>query len=93
MSMDRIERLSALNQISLSEEERDLVRAFFAARAEDADVLAAAPLAGVRETVHVMPVEASLREDEVCVSFSREEMQRDAIHTDAGYFCVPRVLD
>ena len=93
MKNGELARLARLNQIELSASECDLVRAFFAAREREAEALAAVDTVGVAPTVHVMPVVASLREDVTDAPFSREDMQKDAIETDAGYFCVPRVLE
>ena len=93
MKQDELARLERLNQICLTSAECDRVRAFFAAREREAEAMAAVDTEGVAPTVHVMPTSASLREDEVHAPFSRTQMQRDAIKTDAGYFCVPRVLD
>jgi len=93
MKQDELARLERLNQIRLTSAERDRVRAFVAAREREAAAMALIDTSGVEMTVHVMPTSASLREDEVHASFSRAQMQRGAIETDAGYFCVPRVLD
>lgn len=86
-------RLSALNQIALSDAERGRVYAFFEAREAEREKMRSVDLVGTDMTVHVLPTEAGLREDEVDAPFSREEMMKSAPATDAGYFCVPRVLD
>ena len=85
--------LAVLNQIGLESHEGDAVRAFFAARASEAEKLCTVDTENTEMTVHVMPIAARLREDEVVQGFSREEMQSGAPMTDAGYFCVPRVLE
>ncbi len=93
MKKEEIGRLAVLNQICLTERERENVLAFFAARACEAEALSTIDTAGVAMTVHVMPVEPLLREDEVEQSFTREQMQSGAPLTDAGYWCVPHVLE
>ena len=93
MKNDELAHLSQLNQILLTAPEQELVRAFVAEREREAETMRLIDTAGIEPTVHVMPVEATLREDVIEAHLSREEMFKGAIETDAGYFCVPRVLE
>ncbi len=93
--MDRevLRRLALLNQLSLTEAEKDAVILFFDEREKDAKALCDIDTAEVERMVHVMPILTVLREDCVSQPFSREDLQRGAPETDEGYWCVPRVVE
>ena len=93
--MDReiLRRLEMLNQLSLTEEERDYVIGFFERRENDAKSLESIPTSEVERMVHVMPIMTVVRDDVVSQPFSRDELQRGAPETDEGYWCVPRVVE
>ena len=56
-------------------------------------MLNAIDTANVERMVHVMPIMTVVREDVVNKQFTREELQRGAVDTDEGYWCVPRVIE
>ena len=93
--MDReiLRRLELLNQLKLTEEQKEAVLAFYAAREADAAVLDTIDTANVERMVHVMPVMTVVRDDVVNQPFTREALQQDAPETDEGYWCVPRVVE
>ena len=94
--MDReiLRRLEMLNQLSLTEEEREYVIGFFERRENDAKaLLESIPTSEVERMVHVMPIMTVVRDDVVSQPFSRDELQRGAPETDEGYWCVPRVVE
>ena len=93
--MDReiLRRLEMLNQLSLTEEERDYVTDFFGRRGADASVLDKIDTSEVERMVHVMPILTVVREDVVSQPYTRDELQRGAPETDEGYWCVPRVVE
>ena len=93
--MDReiLRKLELLNQLRLTEEEKEAFLAFFDARMQDAALLDAVDTADVERMVHVMPVLTVIREDVVSQPFAREDLQRGAPETDEGYWCVPRVVE
>lgn len=93
MDRETLRRLGLLNQLSLTESERDGVIAFFDAREKDAASLETIDTSDVERMVHVMPIMTVVREDVVSQPFSREDLQRGAPETDEGYWCVPRVLE
>lgn len=93
MDRETLRRLGLLNQLSLTESERDDVIAFFDAREKDAATLETIDTSDVERMVHVMPIMTVVREDVVSQPFSREDLQRGAPETDEGYWCVPRVLE
>ena len=93
MTREILRRLELLNQLRLTEEEKDSVSAFFDAREADAACLEAIDTANIERMVHVMPIMTVVREDAVLQLFSRDELQRSAPETDEGYWCVPRVVE
>ena len=93
MERDVLRRLEMLNQLSLTEQEKDNVISFFSARDEELDILNAINTDNVERMVHVMPIMTVVREDVVNKLFEREELQKGAPETDEGYWCVPRVVE
>ena len=93
MNRETLRRLEMLNQLSLTEEQKDDVIRFFDAREADFASLEAIDTADVERMVHVMPVMTVVREDKVIKKFEREALQQNAPETDEGYWCVPRVLE
>jgi aspartyl/glutamyl-tRNA(Asn/Gln) amidotransferase C subunit len=93
--MDReiLRRLEMLNQLALTEDERQSVLAFFEKREYELSQLDALNTENVERMVHVMPILTVVREDKVSQPFSRDELQRGAPETDEGYWCVPRVVE
>ena len=43
--------------------------------------------------VHAMPAALSLREDVIDQPFAPQDLLAQVPQTDAGYFCVPRVIE
>ena len=93
MDRETLRRLGLLNQLALTESEKDNVIEFFDAREEDAKSLQSIDTSDVERMVHVMPIMTVVREDVATQLFEREDLQRGAPETDEGYWCVPRVLE
>lgn len=93
MNKVALARLEQLNQIKLTDAQKDDVLSFFAKREADVASLDEIDTSNVEPMVHVMPTALSLREDTQEQRFSREELLAQAPSTDAGYFCVPRVIE
>ncbi len=93
MDKETLRRLSLLNQLRLTEEEKDDVIAFFEKRDADTKTLDDIPTENIERMVHVMPVMTVVREDVASQPFTREALQKGAPETDEGYWCVPRVLE
>ncbi len=93
MERDTLRRLCLLNQLSLTDAQKDDVISFFDERDADTAALNAIDTENVERMVHVMPVNTVVREDVVSQPFSREALQESAPDTDEGYWCVPRVLE
>lgn len=93
--MDReiLRRLELLNQLKLTEAEKENVLSFFAAREAEHKVLEAIDTANTERMVHVMPIDTVVREDVVVKMFEREDLQAQAPETDEGYWCVPKVME
>ena len=93
--MDKLalERLEMLNQIKLTDAQRNDVLAFFAKREAEFAPLDAIDTSNIEPMVQAIPAPLSLREDMVEQPFSRQDMQANAPDIDQGYFCVPRVIE
>ena len=93
MEREVLRRLCLLNQLSLTDTQKDDVIEFFAERDTDTATLNAIDTENVERMVHVMPILTVVREDVASQPFSREDLQAGAPETDEGYWCVPRVLE
>ena len=93
--MDReiLRRLELLNQLKLTDSEKEEFVAFFDSRMEEMALLDAVDTDTVERMVHVIPIMTVVREDVVVKSFEREDLQAAAPETDEGYWCVPRVVE
>ena len=93
MDRETLRRLEMLNQLRLTEAQKNDVTAFFAEREKDLLSLDAIDTSSTERMVHVMPIMTVVREDVVSQPFTREELQAGAPETDEGYWCVPRVVE
>ena len=93
MERDTLRRLEMLNQLSLTEAQKEDVIAFFAARDGELKTLEAIDTSATERMVHVMPIMTVVREDVVVQTFEREDLQAGAPETDEGYWCVPKVVE
>lgn len=93
--MDReiLRRLELLNQLKLTEFEKEDVLSFFEAREGEHKVLEAIDTANTERMVHVIPVMTVVREDKIVKNFERDDLQKQAPETDEGYWCVPKVME
>lgn len=85
--------LEMLNQLSLTDAQKDEVLAFFEKRDSDLEILSALNTDDVERMVHVMPISTVVREDISSQPFSRDALQEGAPNAELGYWCVPRVVD
>ena len=93
MNRETLARLEALNQIKLTDAQKEDVLSFFAKREEEFLFLNAIDTCAIEPMVNVIPAEIALREDEMEQAFSREELLAQAPASDGEYVCVPRVID
>lgn len=93
MDRETLRRLEMLNQLSLTEEQKNDVINFFDKREQDNEILEEINTEYVERMVHVMPIMTVVREDVVSKLYTAEELQKGAPETDEGYWCVPRVVE
>ena len=93
MNKVALARLEQLNQIKLTDAQREDILSFFAKRQDDIAFLEKIDTSNVEPMAQVVSTAFSLREDASEQPFSREELLAQAPVTDAGYFCVPRVIE
>ena len=93
MERETLRRLELLNQLSLTDKQKEDVIAFFAQRDKELDIINAIDTSNTERMVHVMPIMTVVREDVVSQPFSREALQQGAPETDEGYWCVPKVVE
>ncbi len=93
MDRETLRRLEMLNQLSLTESQKEDVISFFEKREKDLEALLKIDTENTERMVHVMPIMTVVREDVVAQPFSREALQAGAPETDEGYWCVPKVVE
>lgn len=93
MERETLRKLEMLNQLALTEEQKDDVIDFFGVRDNELSELDSIDTSDVERMVHVMPVMTVVREDVVVKNFSRDDLQSGAPETDEGYWCVPKVME
>lgn len=93
MDKETLRRLELLNQLRLTEEQKDEVISFFTQREDDLKTLETIDTANTERMVHVMPIMTVVREDVASQPFSRDDLQAGAPETEEGYWCVPRVIE
>ena len=93
MDRETLRKLEMLNQLSLTEDQKNDVISFFEKRNSELSKLYEIDTENVERMVYVMPVMTVVREDVVNQPFSREDLQKGAPETDEGYWCVPKVME
>lgn len=93
--MDReiLRRLESLNQLRLTEEEKEKVLSFFEMQDKEITRLGDIDTDKVERMVHVMPMNNVIREDVVKKVFTRDELQAAAPEAYDGYWQVPRLVE
>ena len=93
MEKDTLLLLEKVNQLSLTEEERNTVLGFFASAESDMNALNAIDTENVERMVHVLPINTVVREDVAKKLFNRDDLQKGAPETMDGFWQVPRVVE
>ena len=93
MERETLRLLCKVNQLDLTEEQKDSFLAFMDAREADIKTLDAIDTENVERMVHVMPIMTVVREDKEIKKFTRDELQKGAPETMDGYWQVPRVVE
>ncbi len=93
--MDRevLRRLEKLNQLALTQEEKDDFLAFYAEKEAGWASLDEVDTDAVERMVHVLPISTVVREDVVIKKYEREDLQKGAPETMDGYWQVPRLVE
>jgi aspartyl-tRNA synthetase len=93
MEKDTLLLLEKVNQLALTEGERDTVLGFFENAETDMTALNAIPTEHVERMVHVLPIQTVVREDVAKKLFDRDDLQKGAPEVMDGYWQVPRVVE
>ena len=93
MEKDTLLLLEKVNQLSLTEQERAKVLAFFEGAQQDKAALDAIDTENVERMVHALPIGTVVREDVAKKIFSRDDLQKGAPEVMDGYWQVPRVVE
>ncbi len=93
MDRDVLRRLEKLNQLSLTDTQKEDVLAFFDRQDKEIEQLNTIDTENVERMVHVMPIMTVVREDVEKKLFTRDELQKGAPEATDGYWQVPRLLE
>ena len=93
MDLATLNRLESLNQLALTEDEKEKVMNWFDTMEKDIALLHEVNTDEVERMVHVIPMENVLRADVAKKLFTRDELQKDAPESEDGYWQVPRLLE
>lgn len=93
MEKDTLFLLEKVNQLSLTDAQRDTVLGFFDKAEGDMIALNAIDTENVERMVHVLPINTVVREDVAKKLFTRDDLQKGAPETMDGFWQVPRVVE
>ncbi len=93
MDIKVLERLEKLNQLKLTDTEREELLSFFAQAEKDRAILDTVDTENVERMVYVMPLTNVLREDIAKKLYTREQLQQQAPEAMDGYWQVPQVME
>ncbi|MBO7341819.1 MAG: Asp-tRNA(Asn)/Glu-tRNA(Gln) amidotransferase subunit GatC [Clostridia bacterium] len=93
MEKDTLLLLEKVNQLSLTEDERTKLLAFFEGAEQDKAALDTIDTENVARMVHALPIGTVVREDVAKKIFERDELQKGAPEVMDGYWQVPRVVE
>ena len=93
MDLTILTRLEKLNQLSLTDDEREELISFFDKAEADFEALNEVNTENTERMVHVMPMTNVIREDVEKKLFSRDQLQADAPESMDGYWQVPRLVE
>ena len=93
MDTKTLHRLELLNQLKLTDDEKEKMLSYFEARETERAILDTVDTENVERMVHVMPLENVIREDVVIKNFERDDLQKGAPEATDGYRQVPRTVE
>lgn len=93
MDLVTLNRLCKLNQLNLTECEKENLMEFFKKAEADYELLNATDTENTERMVHAMPLTTVIREDVAKKLFTRDELQSQAPEATDGYWQVPRLVE
>ncbi len=93
MERETLARLERLNQLSLTESQRDAFLAFLDKRGGELSELDKIDTESIERMVHVLPLPTVVRDDIAKKLFERDDLQKGAPETMDGYWQVPRLVE
>ena len=93
MDKNTLRLLEMLNQLALTDKEKEDIEGFFSIREKELASLDEIDTSKVERMVHVMPIMTVVRDDVVSQPFTRDQLQAAAPETDEYYWCVPKVVE
>ena len=92
MDRETLQKLEDLNQLALTDAQKEDVLAFFVSREADLAKLDTIPTENVERMVHVRPMVNVLRDDVASQPFAREDLLAGAPEEMDDYWVVPRLV-
>jgi len=93
MDREALRRLERLNQLQLTEEQKEDVLSFLDGQYDRIRALDAIDTEQVERMVHVMPIFTVVRDDVAVKNYTRDQLQENANETMDGYWQVPRLVE
>ncbi|MCS6984847.1 MAG: Asp-tRNA(Asn)/Glu-tRNA(Gln) amidotransferase subunit GatC [Leptospiraceae bacterium] len=93
VDQEEVRRIAKLARLNLEGEELEKLTKDFNKILEFVDQLRELETSQVMPLQHVLELENVYRDDKVINELSLEDIRRFAVHFEAGYFVVPRVID
>ncbi len=93
ITLPEVHKVAALAHLTLSEHEANDLRQDLDAILTYVDTLAELDLEGVQATTHAIPLEMTMRPDEVVQTLTRDEVLANAPEQADGMFRVPRAVE
>jgi aspartyl-tRNA(Asn)/glutamyl-tRNA(Gln) amidotransferase subunit C len=93
ITKEQVEHVANLARLNLTEEEKEQMTTDMEAIIEFANRINEIDIDNINPTAHIIPVNNVFREDEINLSFSRDELLSNAPNKENGCFSVPRIVE
>lgn len=93
ISEEEVKHIANLAKLNLSDEEVQKYSKDLGDIASFVEKLNEVDVTGVEPTAHILNIKNVFRKDEVCSTFEREEILKNAPSKEAGCISVPRVVE
>ncbi len=90
---EEVRHVARLAQLELGDEELEAIRLDLDAVLDYVDLLKELDVDDVEPTTHAVPLDLTLRADEVVTTLTRQEVLQNAPSARDGMFRVPRVVE